>query len=170
MNLADIMDWQTNAPVQADKTYYLAVSDYMYNVNPLLQERQRIDTTHLYRELILDYLAANSPVTAQVEGRITIRTDVEEHSLALSHFQLEQNYPNPFNSSTVFRYYLPAPCKVELELYNIRGQKLSTLISENQESGFHTCEWDAGNLGSSVYLYRLVADDFAQTKKLILVK
>lgn len=85
-------------------------------------------------------------------------------------FSLTQNYPNPFNSSTVISYQLPVNSQVELSVYNLLGQKVVTLISEKQSAGIHKLNWDAADLASGVYLYRLEAGAFVQTKKLILIR
>ncbi|MBC8179874.1 T9SS type A sorting domain-containing protein [candidate division KSB1 bacterium] len=92
-------------------------------------------------------------------------------------FSLFQNYPNPFNASTVFSYQLPANSFVELIIYSITGQKITTLVSEQQQAGNHRFEWDGGGFASGVYFYQLVANDsksegksFVETKKLILLK
>ncbi len=93
-------------------------------------------------------------------------------------FQLEQNYPNPFNPRTIINYELPARSAggpitnfVELSIYNVLGEKVATLVSQNQTAGKYQVEWDAGGLASGVYFYRLVtARGYESTKKLLLVK
>ncbi len=92
-------------------------------------------------------------------------------------FVLEQNYPNPFNERTVICYQLPARSpqsaignQVDLSVYNMLGQKVATLVSEQQSAGIHQLNWDASGLASGVYLYRLGAEGFVQTKKLILLR
>jgi hypothetical protein len=85
-------------------------------------------------------------------------------------FSLSQNYPNPFNSSTVISYQLPVNCQVELSIYNLLGQKVVTLASEKQSAGIYKLNWDASGLASGVYLYRLEAGKFVQTRKFILLR
>jgi len=85
-------------------------------------------------------------------------------------FYLSQNYPNPFNPITVFRYQLPIESKVTLRINNLLGQEIKTLIDEWQDAGYKTVEWDANNVASGVYFYRINAGSFIQTKKLILMK
>jgi mannose/cellobiose epimerase-like protein (N-acyl-D-glucosamine 2-epimerase family) len=70
-----------------------------------------------------------------------------------------QNYPNPFNANTVISYQLPVSSQVELSVYNMLGQKVTTLVSENQSAGIHKLIWDASGLASGVYLYRLETGD-----------
>ncbi len=85
-------------------------------------------------------------------------------------FCLFQNYPNPFNPSTVISYQLPVASQVELSIYNLLGQKVMTLVSEKQSAGIHHLNWHARGLPSGVYLYRLEAGSYRQSKKLILMR
>ncbi len=85
-------------------------------------------------------------------------------------FGLSQNYPNPFNPITEIRYALPCDCRVKLEVFNIGGQRVVTLVDENQKAGYKTARWDASFHASGIYFYRLQAGDFTQAKKMILLK
>jgi hypothetical protein len=87
-----------------------------------------------------------------------------------SDFALEQNYPNPFNPTTTIRYGLPGPSHVTLTVVNALGQVVATLVGENQDAGYHEVRFDGSALPSGVYIYRLQADGFVQTRKLLLLK
>jgi len=82
-----------------------------------------------------------------------------------------QNYPNPFNPKTTIKYQLPEPGQVDLDIFNIRGQKVATLISKKQPAGEYKIEWDASAFVSGVYFYKINTDQgFTNTRKLLLLK
>jgi len=90
-------------------------------------------------------------------------------------FALFQNQPNPFNPETKISYYLPTACQVKLIIYNVLGQRVKTVFDGHQDAGMKTLIWDGRDdyddqLGSGIYFYRLQADNFHQTKKMILMK
>ncbi|MEP0829020.1 MAG: T9SS type A sorting domain-containing protein [bacterium] len=90
-------------------------------------------------------------------------------------YSLEQNRPNPFNPATTIEFSLPRASDVSLEVYNIAGQKIATLVNTRLEAGNHTVNWDSKStsgepLASGIYLYRLKADTFVETKKMVLLK
>jgi len=85
-------------------------------------------------------------------------------------YTLEQNYPNPFNPSTTINYQLPDNSHVTLQIYDILGNLITTLVDKDMEAGYHNVTWNAGSLASGVYIYRLVSGSFVATKKLLLMK
>jgi photosystem II stability/assembly factor-like uncharacterized protein len=85
-------------------------------------------------------------------------------------FILEQNYPNPFNPSTTISYQLPTQSHVTLKVYNLLGQEAGTLVNEVKQPGTYTVQWDASDVASGVYLYRLTSGAFVETKKCLLLK
>jgi len=86
-------------------------------------------------------------------------------------FSLKQNYPNPFNPKTIFKYNLLISSEVDLNIYNLLGQEVATLVSEKQPAGNYKVNWDASGFASGVYLYRLQTDQgFMKTRKLVVLK
>ncbi len=85
-------------------------------------------------------------------------------------YDLAQNFPNPFNPSTVIQYAIPVKSHVILTVHNLLGQVVATIVNGEQEAGFHEIRFDALSLASGVYLYRLEAGKFVQTRKLTLIR
>jgi len=104
-------------------------------------------------------------------------------NIVSNEFALHQNYPNPFNPSTKIKYTIPKSEKVKIDIFNILGQKITTLLNNQMPSGTHDIEFTAKNLPSGVYLYSIEAGDpstgspkgqagqgFQEVKKMILMK
>jgi parallel beta-helix repeat protein/predicted outer membrane repeat protein len=85
-------------------------------------------------------------------------------------YSFHQNYPNPFNAVTVIRYSLPEPADVAIEIYDILGRRIETLVNERQSSGYHQAVWDANDRSSGIFFYRIQAADHAETRKMLLLK
>jgi hypothetical protein len=85
-------------------------------------------------------------------------------------FELSQNYPNPFNPTTTISYNLPEAGNVTLIIYNLLGQEIKTLVNEYKEAGVYTINFDASQLDSGLYFYKLQVGSFTQTRKMTLVK
>ncbi len=85
-------------------------------------------------------------------------------------FLLDQNYPNPFNARTTIGYNLEEPSNVRIEIYNLLGQKISTLVDEYQSAGAHQVTWNAENQASGVYLYNMQTGQLSETKRMLLLK
>ncbi|MBV6505562.1 MAG: hypothetical protein ILNGONEN_01125 [Syntrophorhabdaceae bacterium] len=90
-------------------------------------------------------------------------------------FELHQNYPNPFNPITTIKYDLPVPSEVKLEIFDILGRRVRTLVDGKQQAGFHSAQWDgkttAGwQVATGLYFYRLEAKGFVKTRKMLLLR
>jgi hypothetical protein len=85
-------------------------------------------------------------------------------------FSLSQNYPNPFNPSTTIQYSIKERTSVELVLYDILGREVEVLVNEEQDAGQYKINLNAGGLASGVYFYKIQAGEYAEVKKMILLK
>ena len=108
----------------------------------------------------------SQPGTAGVESQDATVPEV---------FTLDQNYPNPFNPETTIRFDLPRSEEIDLALYSLIGQKVTSLARGHREAGTYSLRWDGRDdsgrkLASGVYLYRLTAGDRVETKKLLLLR
>ena len=87
-----------------------------------------------------------------------------------SDYALGQNYPNPFNPVTTISFSLPVASHVTLEVYNVMGQRVTTVSDGFYEAGVHACEWNGSAVASGVYFYRIETPEFVETKKMMLLK
>uniref|UniRef100_UPI003564705A T9SS type A sorting domain-containing protein n=1 Tax=Mariniphaga sediminis TaxID=1628158 RepID=UPI003564705A len=101
---------------------------------------------------------------------ITEKDPTNAHSLSNQDCELGQSFPNPFENSTVIEYSLSRAEKVTLKIYDLYGKEIETLVDKVVESGTHRAEWDATGLPAGIYLYRIQAGNFADTKRTILVE
>ncbi|MFH1335176.1 MAG: T9SS type A sorting domain-containing protein, partial [Candidatus Zixiibacteriota bacterium] len=90
-------------------------------------------------------------------------------------FSLSQNYPNPFNPVTNFQFTVPKSSHVNIEIFNIVGQKVATVVDGDMKAGVYTADWNGRDengktVSSGIYFYRMQADDFSNMKKMVLVK
>jgi hypothetical protein len=92
------------------------------------------------------------------------------NSLSPENFGLAQNYPNPFNPVTTIQYSIPQRSSVTLKVYDILGNEISLLVNEEKDRGVHTVNFDASQLASGIYFYKLQAGSFVETKKMIIIK
>ena len=90
--------------------------------------------------------------------------------VAPKEFKLEQNFPNPFNPTTTIQYQLPENNKVTLKVYDILGSELKTLVNEEQEAGYKEVKFDASNVASGIYIYKLQAGKHVSIKKMMVIK
>ncbi len=117
--------------------------------------------TQLRAALQRDFTQVGILSTSSAESETTARPTT---------YDLAQNYPNPFNPSTTIRYQLPETAVVSLKVYDLLGRQVATLVNERQAAGGYTVTFNAANLSSGTYLYRLQAGNFVETKKMMLVK
>ena len=85
-------------------------------------------------------------------------------------FELKQNFPNPFNPSTTIEFDIPEPGYVSLKVFNIAGQEVATLVNNELSPGTRKIQWNAQNISSGLYFYRLETKGYIETKKLVVMK
>lgn len=121
-------------------------------------------------QVLSEYIINQQTITPISRGNIIADIKRIEEGRVPEQFRLEQNYPNPFNPSTTIRYSIPESGNVQLKVYDIIGNEIATLVSEEKPIGTYEITWYAEGLPSGVYFYQLKADSFVETKKMILLK
>lgn len=111
-----------------------------------------------------DVLISFSPLT--VEDPLGVDEKVDQPT----EFSLSQNYPNPFNASTTINYSLLEGSDVTIDIFDIMGRKIETLVSGYQDAGSHSVVWNANSVSSGVYLYKIVAGNYTETRRCNLLK
>ncbi|HRF66768.1 MAG TPA: T9SS type A sorting domain-containing protein [Ignavibacteria bacterium] len=123
----------------------------------------------------LDYHQATNRLRIGTHGRGVWETSnpvglINYNNQVPSNFSLQQNYPNPFNPVTTIKYDILTEGFVKLAVYDILGRELKSIISQNQKPGTYTVQFDGSNLSSGVYFYKLQANGFTETKKMMITK
>lgn len=155
---------QTNPILSLKEWYNSYLGNYKFDAEGNLYGVQVLDS--------IGYLVKFSPVRSPqnyIESEFDYVEDVKDYSFALFN-----NFPNPFNPTTTIQYALPEDAKVSLKIYNTLGQVVRILIDEIQEQGYKTVEFDASDLPSGVYFYKITANslsnNYTSVKKMMLVK
>jgi len=126
-----------------------------------------IDYTDLesgYSNTVRCFIPGGPPPSKRYAGDTGTETDIPKE------FVLLGNYPNPFNPQTTIKFGLPVESKVHITVYNIRGELVATIINHKISAGYHQVVFDATNLSSGIYLYRIQAGEFTQVRRMLLIK
>jgi hypothetical protein len=124
------------------------------------------------------YIDTSSQISGDVAVHQPLLNLIENYTTAVNEsasnipekYELFQNYPNPFNPTTKISFNLPEQTHVTLNIYNILGQKISTMINKEMQAGKYNEEFNASALSSGIYLYRITTDHFSSIKKMMLLK
>jgi hypothetical protein len=113
--------------------------------------------------------------TVEVRLQVPQKIKADNNLVTVKDFSLDQNYPNPFNPSTVINYALSEDAKIQIKVYDMLGTEIAELVNETRAAGFYETTFDASNLSSGVYIYRITALNggkilFNQSKHMILMK
>ena len=142
----------------------LLIEDSLSNIAVVLDTFTVLnpDSTHAYplNKFTFNILNDTTGMAAEIEN---------ENVIPLK-YSLNQNYPNPFNPSTKIKYILPKSEKVKIEVFNLLGQKITTLLDNQMPSGSHEVEFNGQNLSSGIYYYKIEAGEFQQVRKMLLIK
>ena len=118
-----------------------------------------------------DYIYAGTQGSSVWRRPLTDIISVNKQGISVTEtYSLSQNYPNPFNPSTTIDYQLPKPGFVNLTVFDVLGQEVKTLVNEYKQAGTYNVRFDASELPSGVYFYKITSGDFTSTKKLTLIK
>lgn len=109
------------------------------------------------------------PHSTNIYSPVVLSLSTEEPDLAKD-FELHQNYPNPFNPTTNISFYLPKPTEIKLQIFDVTGRLVSTILEQKMNAGNHTQTFDASNLSSGVYFYSIKSDNFQRVQKMTLIK
>ena len=116
------------------------------------------------------WISSSCGVLHTTNTGVTFIEEDNKKNIIPKDFILEQNYPNPFNPSTVIRYQLPVAGNVIFKVYDVLGNEVASLVNENKSAGNYEVDFNAKNLSSGVYFYKLQVGSFSQTMKMILLK
>lgn len=158
----------------AEKGYSLSITQgewVSYHI-PISHFADRVVLTD-FRHIKFDDAGAGDFPTIFVDNILFTKEMVTSNEREMNNparFTLSQNYPNPFNPTTNISYTLPTRSAVTMDVFTIQGQKVATLVQGEKAAGSHSLTFNGSNLSSGVYFYRLVADGFVQTRKMILIK
>jgi hypothetical protein len=129
----------------------------------------RVTATYRPSKLVIETSPSNTITYQRVEGQGLEKQNSGLRSNDFT-YHLDQNYPNPFNPNTTINYSIAEDGLVEIEILNILGERIKTLVNEFKTKGNHNISFNASSLASGVYVYKLQAGDFISSKKMILLK
>jgi len=144
----------------------------VFSVEPTVIEKPNHQAMFVYSEdgsEMIDITPEIGEITIDVFDLIAAKEVIPES------FGLKQNYPNPFNPETVIEYDLPKSANVRVDIFNVLGQKVVTLVDSYGEAGSHQVTWNGtsesgSSVASGMYFYRIEADEFTETKKMMMLK
>jgi photosystem II stability/assembly factor-like uncharacterized protein len=157
--------------VVGDESTILLSTDHGINWSPMEMETNFEES---FNDVVI--LSDNSAYLCGDRGFIAYNPElaptsaVEPLNNTPSEFTLEQNYPNPFNPTTSIRYSIPVSSLVTITVYNALGQEVANLVNELQPAGTHMVNWNGNNMPTSIYFYKMQANDFSLIQKMSLVK
>ncbi|MGE5432645.1 MAG: T9SS type A sorting domain-containing protein [Syntrophomonadaceae bacterium] len=157
-----LYDFTSKTTVDSLKWVYFTTKEASFQ-----DERPRAIALSPDESIIYVGTFSNGAVRKYVLGTVGVE---QEKYTVVNNYALSQNYPNPFNPTTAINFQLPKESFVSLKVYNALGQEVSTLVSSIMKAGQHTVNFNAANLPSGTYIYRMTAEGVSITSKMLLLK
>lgn len=123
-----------------------------------------------YEDTVVLGVAATPGEMSDLSMMLNPSADIAQSEVLPEAISLLGNYPNPFNANTVIKYRLDSSCEATIEIYDLLGRKIETLLNEYQPAGNHRVTWSAAGQPSGVYFYKVRAGEFSETKRMVLLK
>jgi hypothetical protein len=169
-DVENALRYQLEVSTTTDMSTIIFESDTISSSDYIMTESLAQNQLHYWRVKAL----SNDPIQSSEWSKIQsfgtgVRTNTEYDEIPAS-YSLNQNYPNPFNPTTTITYSLPKSGVVTLNVYDITGRFITTLVDGVKSAGVHSVEFDASILSSGMYVYTLETDGYRQTKQMMLVK
>jgi len=158
----------SSSATHSNGNFDLAIASSKGTIGEVLELPLYVNTNDQVTFDVITYTNSTKKIHSVTVSGLTVNNETLGSSP--TNYTLDQNYPNPFNPSTQIQYALPGAAQVSLEVFNAAGQKVATLVDTHQPAGYHTATFDASQLSSGVYLYKLTTPGFTQTKKMLLIK
>jgi len=109
-------------------------------------------------------------VTVTLDVQMDDIVGIEDEVVIPTEYAINQNYPNPFNATTNIYYSIPEDAYVTIDIFDLLGRKVETLVSGSHAPGIYTATWNANNVTSGMYFYIIQANDFSEKKSMLLLK
>jgi hypothetical protein len=150
-------------------TLQFLLDDGTKHINRTSSYRDGVPGAGWYNRADPNYASGKAPSYENLLLKSTIATDISQNPNPV-YYALVQNFPNPFNHSTTIQFLNTMAAFMELKVYDIRGREVTTLVNGYMEAGLHSVEFNASDLSSGIYFYRITAGTFMETKKLVFIK
>ena len=129
-----------------------------------------VPTFKLLKQSTGEYIQLGGDIPTWTENGMYALGSLSEMQPIPNEFVLNNAYPNPFNPVTTLEFGIPVDGDVSIEIYNLQGRLITTLVSQNMEAGYHSVTWNADNHSSGMYFVQMVSGEYLKTQKLMLVK
>jgi len=118
-----------------------------------------------------DYIGGLQTIESdQIIFEVSVTINISNEMTLPKSIYVAQNYPNPLNPTTTIEYSLPQRSDIQITIYDLVGRKVTTLVSETQDAGYKSVQWDASNISSGMYFYQIMAGEFVWTRKMLVLK